>query len=500
MSSSIALPKLLKGEKIIYIKTFDEKVPKSAISSLKAIERLTLAQNYTEIGKHGPVIAAKSLKDHFNDREFNRYNAIFGRDSLRVAVDLIKKYPDLAKTTLVKLAELQGLEFNARREEEYGKIVHEYRDPIIDPVARELTEQKGWDWPYYGSVDSTLEYIKTFTLYCQLHGFSICQHTYIGRDQKKHKMSFALDKAVDWMLTKLEASQHNLIEFKALNPNGIENQAWKDSWDSYFHRNGLMANHQYGIASIEVQAATYDALVGAVNIYEKYFKDFNKAIKLQLKAKKVKDNIFNLFWTNARGGYFVLGLDKDSNQKLRQLQIKTSNMGHLLNSELFSSNDDFLQDRLQKIIKQLFSKELLSYSGIRTLAIDEIRFRPGAYHNGSVWIWDNYLIVQGLEKQGYFGLARFIEKIILEDINTVKRFPEYLRGDLVKRHLLNSRIVEVEDSINNKINRLEQPPQDVQAWTAASILAIKSEKKLPFRAQDPKKYQFEKNVLENIWF
>ena len=79
----------------------------------------------------------------------------FGRDSLRVAVDLIYKYPTLTKTTLVKLAELQGVEFIERREEEVGKIIHEYRDPIKDSVARELTEQRGWDWPYFGSVDST---------------------------------------------------------------------------------------------------------------------------------------------------------------------------------------------------------------------------------------------------------------------------------------------------------------------------------------------------------
>lgn len=496
----LPLPRLLKGEKIIYIKNFDERTPKQTVSSLKALESLAKAKRYADIGKYGPVVAAESLKDHSNEREFTKYNAIFGRDSLRVAVDLIKEYPKLAKATLIRLAELQGLEFNEWREEEVGKIIHEYRDPVVDPIARELIEQRGWDWPYYGSIDSTLEYLKTFNLYCKLYGYSIFKQIYVGRDKKKHEMSFAYDMAIYWTLNKLKVSSNDLIEFKSLNPNGIENQAWKDSWDSYFHHNGLIANHKYGIASIEVQAAGYDALVGAINIYDKYFKDLKKVLELSQKVQKIKENIFNLFWTDISGGYFVLGTDRDKGQKPRQLRIRTSNMGHLLNSEIFSINNDFAQDRVHKIIKQLFSKELLSFSGIRTLASDEIRFRPGAYHNGSVWIWDNYLIAQGLEKQGYYRLAYFIEKIILDDVNTVKRLPEYFRGDLTKTHLLNSRIVEVEDKINNKINRLEQPPQDIQAWTVASILAIKSEKKPPLKIEDSDKYRFEEDILKSIWF
>lgn len=498
MVKSILLPKLLKGEKIVYVKNFEEDTPKHPISGLRAIEELTRAKNYEEIGKYGPVMAAESLKDHLSEREFLRYNAIFGRDSLRVAIDLIYKYPTLTKTTLIRLAELQGVEFNERREEEVGKIIHEYRDPINDPVARELTEQRGWDWPYYGSIDSTIEFIKTFAIYCNLYGFRLFSHSYKDRKSKKRKMSYAFDKAIDWILFKIESSELGFVEFKSLIPLGIENQAWKDSWDSYFHADGSIANHKYSIASIEVQASAYDALSYASDIYEKHFKNFKKALKLKIKAKILKDNILKFFWTEDKGGYFVLGLDRDDHQNIRKLKIRTSNMGHLLNSQLFLDEDT--NDYVKKIIKQLFSKELLSYSGIRTLASDEIRFRPGAYHNGSVWIWDNYLIIQGLEKHGYFGLARLLEKIILEDVDSVKRFPEYFRGDLSKTHYLNNRIVEIDDTINHKINRIEQPPQDVQAWTAASIIAIKIEKKLPLRAEDEDKFKFEEKILKNVWF
>ena len=497
---NIPLPKLLKGERIVYIKNFEENVPRRAISSLKAIEELTRAKNYQEIGKYGPAIAAESLKDHDNEREFSRYSAIFGRDALRVAVDLISKYPRLTKVTLIKLSELQGLEFNERREEEIGKIIHEFRDPLKDPVARELTEQRGWDWPYYGSIDATIEYVKTFGVYCQKHGFSIFDHIYKDRKDQKHKMSHAFNLAVDWILNKINSSDYGFLEFKSLTPLGIENQAWKDSWDSYFHHDGTIANHQFGIASIEVQAAGYDALLYAAYIYSTYFKDSKKAIELRSIAQKLKDHILKYFWTQDKGGYFVLGLDKQNEHKTRQLKIRTSNMGHILNSSLFIGNDEDSMNIVRKIIEQLFSKELLSYSGIRTLGSDEIRFRPGAYHNGSVWIWDNFLIIQGLEKQGYFGLARFLEKILLEDIKDIKRLPEYLRGDLTKTHYLNNRIVEIEDTINKKINRIEQPPQDVQAWTAASIIAIKIEKKLPLQASDKYKLELETKLLNEVWF
>src|SRR5690606_22448118 len=108
---------------------------------------------------------------------------------------------------------------------------------------------------------------------------------------------------------------------------------------------------------------------------------------------------------------------------------------------------------------------------IRTLATDEIRFRPGAYHNGSVWLWDTYYSAEGLRSHGYYGLATHLANKIHMVINVTQKFPEYVRGDDLPSPSLNTRVVDYYDEIHNRINRVEQPPQEVQAWSVAADIA-----------------------------
>ncbi len=98
----------------------------------------------------------------------------------------------------------------------------------------------------------------------------------------------------------------------------------------------------------------------------------------------------------------------------------------------------------------------------------------------------------------YYGLARFLEKVMLDDIDAVRRLPEYLRGDIDIAHRLNSRIVEVQDDTYQRVNRLEQPPQDVQAWTAAAIYAIKVDDNNGNKHSESALKPLEKELLEDI--
>ena len=38
--------------------------------------------------------------------------------------------------------------------------------------------------------------------------------------------------------------------------------------------------------------------------------------------------------------------------------------------------------------------------------------------------------------------------------------------------LIARRIVDVYDEVNARVNRVEQPPQEIQAWTVAAMVAI----------------------------
>src|SRR5215213_1943648 len=83
-----------------------------------------------------------------------RFYALFGRDSLITALQLLPVRPAVAAATLRALAARQGTIEHPGTLEEPGKIGHEFRDR-----APETFLQLGWpgDGPfaYYGTADAT---------------------------------------------------------------------------------------------------------------------------------------------------------------------------------------------------------------------------------------------------------------------------------------------------------------------------------------------------------
>ena len=148
-------------------------------------------------------------------------------------------------------------------------------------------------------------------------------------------------------------------------------------------------------------------------------------------------------------------------------------MGHALNSRLLKGDDPSVVRMRTAVAHQILSPSLLSRSGIRTLASDEVRFRPGAYHNGSVWLWDTHHISKGLRRSGYAAEAADIDQRILDVVNATNMFPEYVRGEQ-DTIAVNRRTVVLWDTTQHRENVIEQPPQEVQAWTVAAISATKS--------------------------
>ena len=148
-------------------------------------------------------------------------------------------------------------------------------------------------------------------------------------------------------------------------------------------------------------------------------------------------------------------------------------MGHTLHSRLLDGDDAEIVRKRRLVVQHMLSSEMLNVSGIRTLANDEVRFRPGAYHNGSVWLWDTHHISKGLRHHGYTEAADDLDRKLLGVVDATKLFPEYVRGDNADVPTLNTRTVVLWDEQHQRKNQLEQPPQEVQAWTVAAILAIK---------------------------
>ena len=149
-------------------------------------------------------------------------------------------------------------------------------------------------------------------------------------------------------------------------------------------------------------------------------------------------------------------------------------MGHLLFSRLLDGVE-FVSLR-ESIVTALFQPDMLCGAGIRTLGSDEQRYRPGAYHNGSSWPWDTTVIAIGLQRHGFHKLSWDLMQRVLATCDAAPAFPEFARGDSDRRIRFNDSIIDV-IGVDGRRNRIEQPAQQIQAFTVGAVLAIKSQRK-----------------------
>lgn len=57
-------------------------------------------------------------------------------------------------------------------------------------------------------------------------------------------------------------------------------------------------------------------------------------------------------------------------------------------------------------------------------------------------------------------------------VEQTRAFPEYVRGDSDTTIKMNDKIVTLWDEHHQRINKLEQPPQLIQAWSVAAVLEL----------------------------
>ena len=404
--------------------------------ALDELCKLAGVERPEEIGLNGPVVGARVSDANVGEEALRLFEVVFGRDSLTVALLVADLFPCLLEATVLHLAAFQGRQFDARREEEPGRIAHEIRDPAT---------QGHWGFPYYGSIDATPLFI------------SACTRAIERRPAFAAEVGEARDAAVDWLLRRLAADELGLLSFQRANPYGLENQVWKDSWDSMSHADGTVCNHEAPVASVEAQALAYDALLDVGRLDE---------------ARRLLRAVEEWFWVDdAEGGFYAIGIDRDpATGAPRRLETRTSNMGRLLGSRLLDEPE--LAGRRQRIVDLLLADEFLADGGLRTLSSREVRFRPRAYHNGNAWGIDTYLFSLGLARHGFTDEARELQRRLLAACRATHRFPEFVAGGEPGSELIAKRIVDVYDSVNERMNRVEQPPQEIQAWTVASVVAI----------------------------
>jgi len=329
------------------------------------------------------------------------FMTMFGRDSIFTSLQALPFTPELAATTLRALGDWQGVRSDDFRDEDPGRILHEMR-------YGELTafEERPHS-PYYGSVDATPLYVVLLDEY----------ERWSGDRALVRELEVEARAALAWIDEYADLQGTGYIWYQRRNEEtGLENQCWKDSWDSISFRDGSLPG--FPRATCELQGYAYDAKVRGARLAREIWKDEALAARLEREAADLKRRFNRDFWVDD-GEYFALALDPDG----RKVDTLASNVGHLLWSGIVDKS------KAKALARHLLGPKLFSGWGVRTLAVGEGRYNPIGYHTGTVWPFDNSVVAWGLRRYGFKEEAAEIAAGILEAADFFDgRLPEAFGG------------------------------------------------------------------------
>ncbi len=329
------------------------------------------------------------------------FMTMFGRDSIFTSLQVLPFTQELAATTLRELGLRQGTRIDDFRDEDPGRILHEMR--YGEMAAFEERPHS----PYYGCADATALYVVLLDEY----------ERWTGDVHLVRELEFEARAALNWIDEYANLQGNGYVSYQRRNEEtGLENQCWKDSWDSIAYHNGQLPG--FPRATCELQGYAYDAKMRGARLARLAWDDSAFADRLELEAADLKRRFNRDFWVE-EGEFFALALDADG----RQVDSLTSNNGHLLWSGIVEDA------KAEIVVRHLLGERLFSGWGIRTMAVGEGRYNPIGYHVGTVWPFDNSFIAWGLRRYGFKDEAAIVAAGILEAAQFFDgRLPEAFGG------------------------------------------------------------------------
>ncbi len=151
------------------------------------------------------------------------FMTMFGRDSIFTSLQALPFTSELAATTLRALGDWQGVRLDDFRDEDPGRILHEMR--YGEMTAFEERPHS----PYYGCVDATPLYVVLLDEY----------ERWTGDRALVRDLEIEARAALNWIDEYADLMGTGYVWYKRRNEeSGLENQCWKDSWDSISFRDG----------------------------------------------------------------------------------------------------------------------------------------------------------------------------------------------------------------------------------------------------------------------
>ena len=328
------------------------------------------------------------------------YNALFGRDAIITALQLLSIRPQVARETLTLLARLQATTQDDWRDAQPGKILHELRTGEM-AAANEIPHT-----PYYGSVDATPLWLILLGAY----------ERWTGDMELVDRLWPAALGCLSWIDGPGDADHDGFVEFQRHSSRGLINQGWKDSGEANRWRDGTMA--EAPLALVEVQGYVYRARRELARLAGRRG-DLALATAQEAAAETLRQRFEECFWLEDAGTY-ALCLDGDK----KPVDAIASNAGHALWTGICTP------ERARRVGERLMAPDMFSGWGIRTLSSRMAGYNPIGYHIGSVWPHDNAICATGLWRYGMRDEATRVISALLEATQFFRdaRIPELFCG------------------------------------------------------------------------
>jgi glycogen debranching enzyme len=322
-----------------------------------------------------------------------RFHALFGRDALITALQVLPVRPDVARATLRMLASLQGRRDDPEIDEEPGKIVHEWWPRAPTGLLRVGWPVRGGELRYYGSADATpwflvvLESLADPLLEAELEG--------------------SWRAAAGWLERALERGGGLVRHGPRRGPGGLAQQGWRDTIDPSdpdLHGGGILRpdgeSPSAPLADADTQAVAIVALRSLAALSgDEHWRQRSAQLAARVQEAFGADTI-----AVEVGGSTVSGAG--------------SHLGWLLWADALSAG---ARDRAAE---RLCRPDVLTPWGLRTLSAEHPVYAPDAYHRGAVWPFDSWLGWGGLRAAGRPEAAERVRGGILSAIESLGRAPE----------------------------------------------------------------------------
>ena len=322
-----------------------------------------------------------------------RYHALFGRDSLITALQVLPARPDVAAATVRALAALQGQRDDPEVDEQPGKILHEWR-----PQAPAWHTEHGWpvrdgELRYYGSADSTSWFLVVLAA--------------TGDGALATELEGAWRAAGAWLEQALVDGGGVVRYGPRLGSGGLTQQGWRDVMGPASEDDdggGIVrpdgSTPEPPLADADVQAVAYAAL--------RALAELSGEEAWTRRAEALAERIATDF------GPGVMALEGDG----LPVPGPGSQLGWLLWSGALQG------EQRDAVAARLSEPDVLTAYGLRTLASSMPAFDPQSYHRGSVWPFDSWLGWGGLRAAGRHEDAERVRSGVLAALDELGHAPE----------------------------------------------------------------------------